>query len=45
VVVKKGDTLSGLAARYGSSVSSIQRANGMRDTKLAIGRSLVIPRL
>jgi LysM repeat protein len=45
VVVKKGDTLSGLAARYGSSVSTIQKANGMRDTKLAIGRSLVIPRL
>ena len=45
VVVKKGDTLSGLAARHGSSVSAIQRANGMRDTKLAIGRSLVIPRL
>lgn len=45
VVVKKGDTLSGLAARHSSSVSAIQRANGMRDTKLAIGRSLVIPRL
>lgn len=45
VVVKKGDTLSGLASRHGSSVSAIQRANGMRDTKLAIGRSLVIPRL
>ncbi len=45
VVVKKGDTLSALALRYRSSVSSIQRANGMRDTKLAIGRSLVIPRL
>lgn len=44
VSVKKGDTLSGLASRYGSSVSAIQRANGMRDTKLAIGRSLVIPR-
>lgn len=45
VVVKKGDTLSGLASRHGSSVSAIQRANGMRDTKLAIGRSLVVPRL
>ena len=44
VVVKKGDTLSGLATRYKSSVTAIQKANGMRDTKLAIGRSLVIPR-
>ncbi|MFM2170702.1 MAG: hypothetical protein RI957_931 [Verrucomicrobiota bacterium] len=45
VLVKKGDTLSALAMRHGSSVSAIQRANGMRDTKLAIGRSLVVPRL
>jgi LysM repeat protein len=45
VLVKKGDTLSALAMRHGSSVGAIQRANGMRDTKLSIGRSLVIPRL
>ncbi|MFY7818273.1 MAG: LysM peptidoglycan-binding domain-containing protein [Akkermansiaceae bacterium] len=44
ILVKKGDTLSALAMRYGSSVSAIQRANGMRDTKLSIGRALVIPR-
>ena len=45
VVVKKGDTLSGLASRHKTSVSAIQKANGMRDTRLAIGRSLVIPRM
>lgn len=45
VVVKKGDTLYGLALRHKSSVSAIQKANGMRDSKLSIGRSLVIPRI
>lgn len=44
VVVKKGDTLYGLASRYKSSVSAIQRANGISGTNLKIGRSLVIPR-
>jgi LysM repeat protein len=44
VVVKKGDTLYGLAIRYKSSVSAIQRANGIRGTILQIGKSLVIPR-
>jgi LysM repeat protein len=45
VMVKKGDTLYGLALRHKSSVSAIQKANGMRDTKLSVGRSLVIPRI
>jgi LysM repeat protein len=45
VVVKKGDTLYGLALRHKSSVSAIQKANGLRDTRLSIGRSLVIPRI
>lgn len=44
VVIKKGDTLYGLAIRYKSSVSAIQRANGIRGTNLQIGKSLVIPR-
>lgn len=44
VVVKKGDTLYALANRYKSSVSAIQRANGISGTNLQIGKSLVIPR-
>jgi LysM repeat protein len=43
VIVKKGDTLYGLALRYKTSVSAIQRANGISGSNLAIGKSLVIP--
>jgi LysM repeat protein len=42
--VKKGDTLSGIAGRYGSSVSAIQRANGIKGSLIRIGQSLVIPK-
>lgn len=45
VVIRRGDTLSGLAARHRTSVRAIQRANGMRDTRLVAGKTLVIPRL
>ncbi len=44
VTVKKGDTLYGLAIRYKSSVSAIQKANGISGANLQIGKSLVIPR-
>ena len=43
-VVKKGDTLYGLARKYGTSVSKIQKANGLRGTNIIDGTSLVIPR-
>jgi len=42
--VKKGDTLSGIASRYGSSVSRIKSANGLKSDMIRDGRSLVIPR-
>lgn len=45
VTVKKGDTLYGLAKRYGTSVKAIQSANGMGSkTVLQNGKSLKIPR-
>jgi LysM repeat protein len=44
VVVKKGDTLYELALRHKTSVSAIQKANGLRSTVLQIGKSLVIPK-
>jgi len=44
-VVSQGDTLGVLAQRYGSSVSTIMAANGIRDPKrLRIGQQLIIPR-
>ena len=42
--IKKGDTLYGLSRKYKTSVSSIQRANGLKGTNLRIGRVLLIPR-
>lgn len=44
-VIRKGDTLGSIARRYGSSVDTIQSANGIRNPRaLRIGQTLVIPR-
>lgn len=42
--IKKGDTLYALSRKYKTSVSSIQRANGLKGTNLRIGKTLLIPR-
>jgi LysM repeat protein len=42
--VKDGDTLYGLARKYGTSVSAIQKINGLKGTLIRTGRSYVIPR-
>ncbi|MFT5882916.1 MAG: LysM repeat protein [Crocinitomicaceae bacterium] len=42
--VKKGDTLYGLSRKYGTSVSSIQRANRLKGTNIGLGKKLIIPR-
>ena len=42
--VKKGDTLYGLSRKYGTSVSSIQRANRLKGSNIGIGKKLIIPR-
>jgi len=41
--VKKGDTLGGLAMKYGSTVKLIQKANGLATSMLRVGRTLNIP--
>lgn len=43
-IVKKGDTLSHIAARYGTSVTRIKSANGLSSTMIRIGQKLRIPR-
>jgi membrane-bound lytic murein transglycosylase D len=43
--VKRGETLGRIAARYGVSVSSIKRANGMRGSTIRTGQVLTIPGL
>ena len=41
--VQKGDTLFNISRRYGTSVSAIQRANGLNGDLIRIGERLVIP--
>lgn len=40
--IKKGDTLGAIAIRNGTTVSHLQRMNGMKNTRLAIGRRLIV---
>ncbi len=43
--VQPGDTLIGIAHRYGVSLASLQQANGIIDPRtLSVGQRLVIPR-
>lgn len=42
--VKKGDTLWAISRKYKTTVTAIQRANGLKGTNLKIGRRLLIPR-
>lgn len=43
-VVKKGDTLSAIASRQGSSVAAIRKANSISGSIIRPGQSLVIPK-
>jgi membrane-bound lytic murein transglycosylase D len=43
VRVRRGDTLSQLARRHGTTVQALQRANGLDGTRLAVGQNLVLP--
>ncbi len=42
-LVRRGDTLSGIAGRHGVSVEAIRRRNGLATTGLRVGQRLVIP--
>ena len=43
-VVAEGDTLAGIAERFGTTVSALQAANGIEDpNEIIIGQVLVIP--
>lgn len=41
--VVRGDTLGGIARRYGSSSTAIKQANGMTSDTVVLGKKLVIP--
>ena len=41
--IARGDTLSGIASRYGVSTSRLRAANGLRGDIIKVGQTLVIP--
>ena len=42
-VVKRGDTLSEIAERHGTSAARLRRANGLRSDRIHVGQVIVIP--
>lgn len=42
-VVRRGETLSGIARRYGVSVDAIKDANGLRSSTIRSGQRLILP--
>ncbi len=42
--VKRGDTLSGIASRFGTTVGGLQRANGIKGALIQPGKALIIPK-
>ncbi len=42
-IVQRGDTLIGIAAIYGSTVSTLKAANGLDSDALSIGQVIVVP--
>ena len=40
--VRSGETLGTIASRYGTTVSTIQRLNGLRSTKIYVGQRLKV---
>jgi len=43
-VVRKGDTLSTIAQKAGTSIAAIQEANGLRGSNIYVGQRLKIPK-
>ena len=43
--IKKGDTLGAIARRNGTTVGRLQRMNGMRSTKLSIGKRIIVKQI
>ena len=43
VTIVRGDTLSGLAARHGTTVAALMAANGLTSTTIYAGRTLTLP--
>jgi peptidoglycan endopeptidase LytE len=42
-VVVKGDTLGGIARKYGTTVAAVKQANAMTSDTVVLGKKLKIP--
>ena len=42
-IVRRGDTLSGIASRHGTTVAAIMQANGLRSSIIYAGQQLKVP--
>lgn len=42
-VIRSGETLSGIAQRYGTSVSKLMSQNGLSSTRIRVGQRLAVP--
>jgi LysM repeat protein len=42
-VVKKGDTLYGIASTFGTTVAEVKRINGLKNNSLKVGQKLKLP--
>lgn len=43
-IVKKGDSLSSIAARHHTTVAKLRQANGLKSDAIKVGQKLVIPK-
>ena len=41
-IVRRGETLSGIAKRYGTSVAAVKRLNGLRKSTIFAGQALIV---
>ncbi len=41
--IRRGESLGGIAKRYGTTINALREANNLRGTKIVAGRSLIIP--
>ena len=44
ITVRAGDTLGGIAKRYGVRIERIKQLNGLRGSKVVVGQKLLIPK-
>lgn len=42
-LVRSGDTLSSIAAQYGTTVDALKRANGLSSDIILVGQTLIVP--